>query len=613
MAIDNVNEAYKVIVSSGNNGTFLPVLGFQLSCNTAYNFIPEECKPKFSCKLLGEQSVQISEFEKPYKRIRAVELNLKNTYLKENEDTYLGKAYIEQFLNLVRLGEHTNTISKEETCQFEDIDWLLIALLTHITELGFLITKSWSEAIGSHPVPLGPSFKSPRPGIGGSSAPYTSIQRSLNCCAILLELDKTKKKKINSLYIERIYSKLLRFASEICDQDKLWGKNPCNSCQISVKNLCTASMKNRSLKDIHSKFIINHPDQTNWTKEFSPKSTTKRLGVRLSHILWLEKLISHILMAGTRAYRTHEELAFLLSLDDDVNILPDETSDPFEMGLILKSAIRDTETLKTVLRYCEDEKNRPPQPFYWALSTFLKDIWELEDNRNRNLQIIQSLCLDREMERALAYIFPSFWVLYPVFINNKNKELCPEWILAECVRQKESGIGYVVKKWYQINGTETDALLSNRQEGPLIIKLFGSPLESLPKKANDVYHLKTSYLDKESNVSHRVVLDENDLLNTLNTDIPAKAVQNIESVLTSSQYFFFGQNAIRWSDRLPYFKIPPREHNHNINNIAFGHSGVLGSTALTKHTISYIDTNKVKPEDVIINFIKEVANKDAQG
>ncbi|MGV8080947.1 MAG: hypothetical protein AB2L22_12935 [Syntrophales bacterium] len=611
MSINSAKEAVKIITEAGNKGKFLPVLGFELSCNPFYNDIPDSCTNNEICKVLGEKPVQINELDRTIKRIRKLKENIE-----QKTTNRVGIAYVEAIENIFYGCLENPDFTMQSDHNNQDIaEVILESLLTHVTELAYLITMRWCERISCDPSPLGPGFNSPHCALGDYPEADKAIGCCLNCCALLWDLEQRGKHKINSLYIERIYTKLLRFASEIFTPELLWGPqvHPCSDgCCNSPDEYCKI-IRNRTMKQIHRNFLINHPDGTNWDTNYYPYNNAT--GIRFSHILWLEKLIRHLLLAGTRVYRSQEQLAFLLSLDDDVNILPDETSDPFEMGLLLASTERDLETLQKVLSYCEGEAgdSRPPQPFYWALSLYLKNLRNNKSNNildsRRDRQTILSLCLDREMERALACNFDCFKVLLPVSlsleIKDGQKEHCPWWIIAECRSQSNAGIGYVVEGWRDFQPSDTPSSFSFYQDGPFLIKLFGSPIESLPETAGKIIGLNTDF-DRQSKVIHRVVLDENDLLNTLNAGIPSPTICDIQSIFASSQFFFFGQNAIRWSDRLPYFMISPKKPMRN-NTVAFGYSGVLGSSALSKHEIYHIrNLGQVTPQGVLKTFIEEV-------
>lgn len=612
--------SWKNIEKAASSAKFVPVIGLDFSCSPEYSKIPPDVKKKFDC-----HSSQRAELARQHVHIDAI-----LERFSDSASDNLCKAYLKSF-RPISVTQQECIDSESKT--YYDAHPEFIMLQANLIRLATSLVLDWSKEFSLNPWPIGPIFKE-RPVELSSDfhSSYKNMRRTLNCCSVLWE-SSTKDDSffLNSLRIEWIYAKLLMFSSEVFDANTLWNQpDPCHE-----EKKCCIAESGRSFKERHIRYLGDWRDRTNWTVDFKPRHRRDDIGVTFSHILWLQSLIRHLLLSGTRAYRTAEELSFLLSLDDMAGVeLPDASVDPFEIALLAGRTDGDMDSLRGLLSYCEGN-NRSPHLFYWALARYLRfmrtHMVVNNDNNDRNYmerksselwerQVVLSICLDRELERGIAKEFDKFRILIPVRISlrdGKNSNDKASWLIGECKRNPSNGIGYEVEKWIH---AESDHKSDLQHDGPLLIKLFGSPLEILPHPKNlfpDGSNARYLYSrDSDSRIKHRLVLDETELISSLFRLIPHYA--DLIDFLKKTNMFFFGQHVTRWSGRVPYLlvqRLDPSERSDSISNEddvsekneagaeSFGESTIIGKTALKKLNI----TSNTEPETMIRRFVKEVA------
>lgn len=628
--ISDIEQAWKEIELAGNTATFVPVLGFELSCLPEYNRVPEKAQKK-----LGKLSPQLQELARQNIRIHAICGHLSGgdrlpmDYLKQFEPREKPKVAPEAQDELVA--------SKT-----------FLMLLGNLARLATALMACWGRWISEKPRPIGSTYQDTvakfeeneeeegEEGEGGNCHAVTHMRRCLNCCSELKrQIDENKFKEVpNALEINWVYKKLLWFASEVFEPDKLWeASNPCY-----YENNCCGEKGTTGFREKHAQFVFEYSEDTNWGEDFKVLNRPCSTGVHFSNLLWLQSLIRHLLLSGTRAFRTREELAFLLSLNDEIKQLPDAAADPFEIGLLFPPpTATDKQTLNYVLSYCEgnSSKDRVPQPFYRALALFLLQkrnracsmaektedpLKRSEDLRRANTQVILSMCLDREMERAIASVYARFRIAIPVNLPLISGDIQASWLVGDCVKCEEPELpGYRVVEWFNLeNYAKTNLVF----DGPLVVKLFGSPLE---RPVLSPAAIMSNNIDFEKEPTHRLVLDETALLSSLFELIPEN-YGDLLSYLAGSQLFFFGQNAIRWSERVPFFMvrtIAGKDFDEGIQSaddekcansvgsraVSFGIPGELGATAWGKLNIRFT-VDKARPIAVIQRFIEEVARAE---
>ncbi len=594
--ITKAQQAWERICQAGEAGRFVPILGFELSSLREYQRVASAR----SAQKLGNESPQLDELGRQTERIA-----LTTGHLRARDDERTAN-----YLGAFDPKENRRPGSEPDL----GTDPAYVGLIANLACLASELIQNWARALALCPAPLGPEFhEAPQPLDKQGLHAYSHMKRSLNCCAVLIE--RTEGREPNSLQLGWVYEKLLLLASEIFSPKMLWeGPDVCLDAER-----CCGMAPSHDFRERHLQLIRRFPS-CNWTEDFQVISLREGgIGLRRSHLVWLQGLIRHLLLAGTRAFRTREELTFLLLLNNEIGRLPDVAADPFEMGLLYSlRGSEDTETLNEVLAHCDNRPRgadgRPStQPFYRAMTHYLKSI--RGDGAGRaGRQVVLSMCLDREMEKALSNEFDSFRVALPVdvpLLKYGAKSQDAAWWIGDCIVDPKNPAGYSVVRWTDIRIDPERADLAH--PGPLVVKLFGSPLESLPR-LDDARCTPGPNADPGGFAGHRLVLDETELLAALIRHLP-ETFADLGNFLLASELFFFGQNALRWSDRVPYFimrSISPPDPVHKraaTPAVSFGESGIVGATALDKLSVWRVDAAHISPTQIIQRFMDEVAKR----
>ncbi len=273
----------------------------------------------------------------------------------------------------------------------------------------------------------------------------------------------------------------------------------------------------------------------------------------------------------------------------------------------------DLNNLTDLLRHCEADKPGP-QPFYWALARLLHSPpGRRRPGQGTQKQVLLSTCLDREMERALAKAFPKFQLLIPFLYaqtpeDQEDTKWTLEWMLLECAQAHKSvsAIGYMaVERRLMTDVARNNATcLTDPANGPLLIKLFGSPLEELgwPEDTDKPTP------DKQS-IMHRLVLDETALVGSVS--VSGLDWSDLNLIIAGGKLVFFGQDAVRWSDRMPYNLVdalPQKDSGSRLYAISFGTLGVLGTKALSRLQIRHF-----APHSTHTNAVKQLVETIIKG
>ncbi len=652
--ISTVKEAWDAIDAAGKVGTFVPVLAFELACLPQYNLTRGVSSGDH-----GLESRQLQQLALQVERCaRAVGILRGTGESPQSQIEMCATRYLENLTSNLNLDKPPAPAEAPSRAQ-DGTDMLRTPvfdnLVTNLARLATALTSAWARHLATIPIPVRfgrDELVVPASLLSSSKPPITChLRQSLNCCAVLydvVERQGERREEPNSLKMKWVYEKLLLFASEVFGQEAVWQEG--DACDQN--NLCCGVVWRDTFRERHSKFIRVQGERTGWNYELR-RVGREDVGVRVSHLQWLQGLLKHLLLAGTRAYRTRSELAFLLLLDDEARRLPDAATDPFEMGLLLGTE-RDKKTLTDVLAFCEALSGaaRPDasgsshgiHPFYGALARFLRqERAVVERNRVREVrsrsrrQVVVSMGFDREMERALAHEFDRFRIALPVRLPILDTEHDMEhepvagpvrrtptasWLVGECVRTG-TPLGYRVQGWVPFGDEQQDgSSIVLEHDGPLVVKLFGSPLEDVGDAFRES-HKESGTINPNGVIEHRLVLDETALLSSLVRCLPDGG--DLGSYLSSNSLFFFGQDALRWSERVPYslvrFLDPPKQVEESLGDgpvdasrssskttVSFGKPGVIGAFALDKLQVRYVE-GEASAESVIQRFIEEVARR----
>ncbi len=633
-------ETIDIIFNALEEGNFVPICGFEIASDKKYNTLPADLPDGDDqewIKVLGERPLLISEERKIKERLfacrqffKVIEDNIGNT--EDTEDTEGNTQFSNdednRKVNYYRgLVEYIERYSPGVSSKAADRDDWIVSFLINLFELTYTLTILWAGGLRDNPQPFGnQKILTARTDEEIKEKSLMATQRLLNCCARQYEENRKENpdgKNMDLLHIEWIYCKLLYLFSQIFYPHELWdaGCSPCQapgkkdkvlSCYVSGQ--CDELSQNQ-FSNVHSRLIRTLSGETNWEVNYNNievKESPRTIFIDLNHIQWLQRLIRHLLLHQTRRFRTREELAFMLSLNDEVKGLAGETSDPFELGSLF--AIKDQfdiRLLKETLKYCEgDDEPNPPQPFSWSLARMLK---QYPSSNSLGKHILLSLSLDRELERAMSYWFDSFHLLIPVNITEESRGQETGWLLGYCTSEKDQNtqkpIGrYTIDKWQMIyrDVLKNDGSVWQESKGPLIVKLFGAPLEDIPE-SNDLRYDKKE--DEIIEIQHRIVLDESRLWKSLSDQLELPG--DVNTPTGTAFRCFFGQDAIRWSERLPFYKCNKlmKGVKSGVPPLAISKFGVCGKTIFEKLKINHNN----EPEDVIKKFILKAVMEQKPG
>lgn len=588
------------------DGVLVPVLGLEISALTDYGNAPKGTiaqeygqdpgQPRCSqAKELHEVARRSCEMTQHLKVV-PLDAQLVQHYRGEwkYEDPPRRKEMVEYLGQIVcaeigdvqcAMGEHID----ENERRFMDLKIDLVALA-----LG--LSRSWTQWLAAQSSPLSTikSDDAAPDSVADENFVTIYLARSVDHAAALHQRQQQGLwAEPRDLHLEWVYEKLLLLASQIFSSrpQAFW----LDSVTQSGDPEGASGFAGR-----HSEFVADHVG-TNWrmkgqggVPEVRKGGSAGNPGVRVSHVLWAESLIMHVLLSGTSAYRTIEQIAFLLSLDDNVADLPNLSADPFEVGLLYPQDRRDMEALRSLLRDAEvvDGGSRAPGAFHRAIARLMRqtiDHFDIPDpdasyaSKRRKTgrkthvrseespeqpslpaqkQIIITMALDREMERALDEEFDAYRLLIPVWIPLKSEsgELRSKagWLHGEMkvVEQDGRRIGRC-SEWIDVTAYTEDQTpkVSLVGDGPVLVKLFGSPLTDV--RPEDFEAGTTDYdpTPRRGGIRPRVVLDESQLLRLLFGNATPMQVRGMDDALLKSRMFFFGQDAVTWSDRIPYLMM----------------------------------------------------------
>lgn len=287
----------------------------------------------------------------------------------------------------------------------------------------------------------------------------------------------------------------------------------------------------------------------------------------LPDLVWLGHLLWHVLRFDLRYYPTSAELAFQLSLHSNPGI---GNAYDREVPSLAQAAQMVADPLKHLTRwFTYYNTNKTPSHLYNTLAEWLV----LTFNRHRTtaatrgklavpLPVILTTNYDRAIENALDAKHSSYHVLIPIsyiFIPkdaNRSKENRHSiWLLKSRYRENKQWVtrwnyGGCANARFVRSDIENANLRKTLQrvEGPLVIKLHGSPLESLPdSKVGDLPET-LSEVDDDYRYEHRIVISESDYLRDLRDDLP----DQIRDLLSDGNrvLVFMGQSIADWNIRV---------------------------------------------------------------
>ncbi len=294
----------------------------------------------------------------------------------------------------------------------------------------------------------------------------------------------------------------------------------------------------------------------------------------LPDLIWLGHLLWHVLRFDLAYYPTSTELAFQLSLQASLGLLYVR-----EIPSLAQAAQALADPLTHIKRWFTFySSNSTKSEFYSTLADWLTRMYALHrepaedsDRVPPLLPVVLTTNYDVALEKALDERMKPYHVLLPVRHIRWPKNR-PEsarrpiersiWLLKTMRRRNDSARGDLWSPTWRYGGRATvpygrsdeeagdpyDTL--GKLEGPLVIKLHGSPLDDLPFSTDDVRLLPDTLRNAadERRLAHRIVVSESDYLRDLRDDLPAQ----IQKILSQGNrtLVFLGQSVSDWNIRV---------------------------------------------------------------
>jgi len=268
----------------------------------------------------------------------------------------------------------------------------------------------------------------------------------------------------------------------------------------------------------------------------------RRDHLRLDELAWFDNLLWYTLRYHVPSYPTTGELAFQLLLMTDA--LLDFRMGPLAQVAELRANYEgQVREIRQWFQYCRGK--HPPGKLHRAIAAalqyqFLRYIDSQQDRDPLPLAIAFTTNFDQTLEEAFEHLGFDYHVVFPVYVG-WGEQPRPMWVW----RSKKKRVGAM--KWQQ-KDEECPNDRPDRIDGPIIVKLHGSPLDALP----DPDHLG---LPRDHRIQHFVVLSESSYLEAIVGEA-WKYPQWIQDELRDSRRYlwFLGYSISDWNVRLRLFE-----------------------------------------------------------
>jgi len=629
----NTDEFRAKLSSAVAAGAFVPVLGAQVSCAAVWANSPS----RDYRDLVGQQkgrSVQALEIAETTAIVRqiAAALSSPDHWLHKEKvfDKPIADPYLESYLRGIP-GSEGPADAAGAPAEEATVATLELHLRVEITALSFVLTRLWTDAFAASPQPLRARLADEV--INSEMVGYyefslmRALMSSLDAChALWVAVAPSEGGTLEEpplLKLEWVYEKLLVLASravaDSANANEFWSGQFGPSASDGFAGR-------------HGEFVRDREHTCGWkwpeNRAYPIPAKPDLCGIRSAHVLWVEALREHCILSGSRAYRTIEQVVFLLALDDAVDDLLNVTVDPPEIGLVYREQLRrfeqravagapdalarDIGTLRSLYEHCgrmPDGSVRPPDALHRSLAKLLARSHSVRLVRAQDAgapkgspkrprgtetaapplcrEVVLNMAMDLEMERAIEEQFPRYRVLVPARMPIETLDVSDEedpltlsldgdywatWCLGQFDSSTSRG-GKVAEKWCWFDGLDgRGCVVSVEGDGPLIVKLFGSPVHELPSPAR-----------------HRIVMDESDLLRLLQDLLPRK-VKELDTVVRTGEIYFFGQGAATWSERTPFYMMA-RHHGEPQNR-----ESREGDTRGSEGVVAAMDVGRLRIE-----------------
>lgn len=548
----SAETAWGHILDAAQEGRFVPVLGFDVAASTDYAdarpYDLESCATGPSAQSTAEDLVRA--------QLEAIEDALK----RDEDHGTMALKYVRKLRSQWKTSKQRDGCAEPDrqaaANSMELVD-LQAALVTMAAEL----TRQWADLLGREPRPLGTTWSDFTASYDETQGFFYDCFRSCLNSSLTLYRARALTGSLRAIDLKWIYVKLLILTSHVLGDSKSFWR-PEDDDDFAERHM-------RLIDDLGEDcgWDISRIDIPVYSPSPATAAHSDEIGIRLSHLVWLEDLLRFTLFSQTRAYRARADIAFALSLRDGETGIPRMHDDPFEIGLLYRRAqLTESEgeegVLSELVKYATvDDKGgeRSAGAFHRSLALLMRHF----DATSPRSAVAMVLGFDLEMEHAIEEAeFASYRVLLPVRLplderkkrevdasgdDDKSKaseELAQNtWLLGNFTRQDSR---------YEVTWRTLDGPFSIRDGGPIVIKLFGSPGHTLPPLSE--VEGATQNFEATDRPSHRLVLDEMEIIDAiLRTDFCL--LQGLQQQLQNSMFFCFGRDALSWGDRVAYLVV----------------------------------------------------------
>jgi hypothetical protein len=294
--------------------------------------------------------------------------------------------------------------------------------------------------------------------------------------------------------------------------------------------------------------------------------------LNLMDLVWIGNLFWHCLRFDLPYHPTTAELAFQLSLCTEAAAGSSRKAPP-----LLAQAAQVVEGREELLAtWFEAYAKHPGQSqFYRVMAQWLKKSFAISDPSAKNLYaprplpIVFTTNYDQELESALdaercpyhvvlpvsfgwgkadptgveqtSYTFEPLWLTQRITFSGETRQLNP-WEYAGRTASTSEGS----------DDSQDPIWPRTKFDGPVIVKLHGSPLATLPAKDDVLRPPEKVTVKLEGGYDviykHRVIISESDYLEDLRRQIPVWLQRSLSS--RKRRLFFLGQSIADWNIRL---------------------------------------------------------------
>lgn len=313
----------------------------------------------------------------------------------------------------------------------------------------------------------------------------------------------------------------------------------------------------------------------------------------LYHLEWIADAIWHTFRYDKAAYPRADELAFQISLlASSARGRRPELASAAEVGRMML----EPPTVAAWFRRYSESPSEALKEFYDSLARILHAEFEAYHEFQRasrrvggqpdGLRAIQAVAFsanyDLEVEAAFRRVAAQspFHVVIPVNAY-RDRETEPElqWLLGT----HYGGPVEYIRRWEWF---PRDRILQSREiEGPILIKLHGSPMHELPDDIPD-----DDALPEYVRLEHALILSERQYMDNIVWKDPLPDFFGTILLQTERSFFFLGQSLNQWGTRLRIYSHVLRRDNppSRGNRIAIGRSvnpyrsAVLGAIGIQR-------------------------------